>query len=124
VIAIVEQVIHAPIPAGYTEIGEVVQKSEANPRRAEALARARKRLASQFEETEQKITLSSLRLRSGLSQAQVADLLGNSQSSYSMIESGKRSDIFHSTFERLVEIFGVSRDQLAEAFKNTQEKIA
>lgn len=121
-LAIVEQVIHAPLPVGYREINDVVQKSETNPRRAAALARARQRLAAQAEEVGQKTTLGSLRLKAGLSQTRVAELLGNSQSSYSMIESGRRGDILLSTFEKLVEIFGVTRDELAEALKNTQEK--
>ena len=65
-----------------------------------------------------------MRLKSGLSQARVAELLGNSQSGYSLIESGKRGDVLLSTFERLVEIFGVTRDELAEAIKSSQEKIS
>jgi len=121
VLAIVERVIHASLPAGYTEVDDVVRKSEADSRRAAALARARQRLAGQLVEAESKTTLSTLRLRAGLSQAKVAELLGNSQSSYSMVESGRRGDILHSTFEKLVEILDVSRDQLADALKNIQE---
>lgn len=120
-LAIVERVIHAPLPACYTEVDDVVRDSEADSRRAAALVRARQRLAVQLTEAESKTTLSTLRLRAGLSQAKVAELLGNSQSSYSMIESGRRGDVLHSTFEKLVEIFGVSRDELADALKNIQE---
>lgn len=123
VLAIVEQVIHAPVPAGYRELGDVIRDRESNPRRAAALARARVRLAAQVAEVDQKETIASLRLKAGLSQAKVAELLGNSQSGYSMIESGKRGDILLSTFERLVDVFGVTRDGLATAIKNTQEKI-
>lgn len=119
--AIVERVIHAPLATCYTEVDDVVRKSEAGSRRAAALVRARQRLAVQVAEAESKTTLSTLRLRAGLSQAKVAELLGNSQSSYSMIESGRRGDVLHSTFEKLVEIFGVSRDELADALKNIQE---
>lgn len=122
VLAIVERVIYAPLPAGYTEIDEVVRKSEAVSRRAAALARARQRLSVQITEGGQQPTLSSLRLKAGLSQARIAKILGNSQSSYSMIESGRRGDILLSTFEKLVETLGVSRDELAQALKNTQER--
>lgn len=123
-LAIVEQVIHAPLPAGYREIDDVVRQSETTPRRGAALARARQRLAAQIEDLGQQTTIASLRLKAGLSQTKVAELLGNSQSSYSMIESGRRGDILHSTAEKLVKIFSVTRDELAEALKNTQEKVS
>ena len=110
VLAIVDQVIHAAVPAGYRELDDVIRESESIPRRAAALARARVRLAAQVENVDQKATIASMRLKSGLSQARVAELLGNSQSGYSLIESGKRGDVLLSTFERLVEIFGVTRD--------------
>lgn len=122
VLAIVERIVHAPLPAGYREIDDVVRARENNPRRASALARARQRLATQIEEAAQKTTVASLRLKVGLSQAKVAELLGNSQSSYSLIESGRRADILLSTFEKLTGIFQVPRDELATALKNTQEQ--
>lgn len=122
VLAIVASVVHAPLPAGYREIDDVVRARENNPRHAFAIARARQRLAAQVEEVAQKTTVASLRLKAGLSQAKVAELLGNSQSSYSLIESGRRADILHSTFEKLIDIFQVSRDELAAALQNTQEK--
>ncbi len=121
VIAIIERIVFAPLPQGYREIDDVIRNSEQNSRRAEALARARQRLAAQIEDATQQSTIASLRLRVGLSQAKVAELLGNSQSSYSLIESGRR-DIYHSTFEKLIEIFHVSRDELAAALNNTQER--
>ncbi len=119
---IVERVVHAPLPAAYREIDDVVRARENNSRHASALTRARQRLAIQVEEAAQKTTVASLRLKAGFSQAKVAELLGNSQSSYSLIESGRRADILHSTFEKLTDIFQISRDELAVALKNTQEK--
>lgn len=121
VVAIVDRIVHAPLPAEYREIDDVISRRESNPRHASALARARQRLGSQALDASQKITVASLRLKAGLSQSKVAELLGNSQSSYSLIESGRRSDIHLSTFEKLVEILGVSRDELALAIKNTQK---
>ena len=121
VLAIVERVIHAPIPEGYREIDDVMRARENNPKHAAALARARQRLAAQLDGDKENITIATLRLRAGLSQAKVAELLGNSQSSYSLIESGKRTEIFHSTYEKLVDIFKVSRDELSTAIANTKE---
>lgn len=122
VIEIVQRVVHAPLPAGYTEIDDVIRESESNSQRAAALARARQRLATQLDVSPSRPTVAYLRLKAGLSQAKVAERLGNSQSSYSLIESGSRVDIHFSTFEKLVEIFNVSRDELAEALKNTRAR--
>ena len=108
---------------GYTEIENAVRMRENNTRHASALTRARQRLAVKVEDAEQATTIVSLRLKAGLSQAKVAELLGNSQSSYSLIESGKRTDMLFSTFEKLTDIFHVSRDELAISIKNTQEQI-
>lgn len=122
VLSIVERVVHAPLPAGYREIDDIVRARESNPRHASALARARQRLAAHVEDETQKTTVASLRLKVGLSQAKIAELLGNSQSSYSLIESGRRADILFSTFEKLASIFQVSRDELATAIENTKTK--
>ena len=122
VFVIVERVVHAPLPAGYREIDDVVRARENNPCHASALARARQRLATQVEDVAQKTTIASLRLKAGLSQAKVAELLGNSQSSYSLIESGRRADIHLSTFKKLTNIFHVSFEELNAALEHTQEK--
>jgi DNA-binding XRE family transcriptional regulator len=121
VLVLVDRVVHAPLPAGYREIDDIVRSRESNPRHAAALVRARQRLAVQVENESQETTIASLRLRAGLSQSKIAELLGNSQSSYSLIESGRR-DILHSTFEKLAAILHVSRDELAIALANTQEQ--
>ena len=123
VLSIVENIVHAPLPVGYREIDDIVRAHESNPRHAAALARARQRLATHIEDVTQKPTVASLRMKAGLSQAKVAELLGNSQSSYSLIESGRRTDILRSTFEKLIVIFQVSRDKLADALDNTQKKV-
>lgn len=124
VTAITQHVVHAPLPAGFTEIDDIIRESESDPQRAAALARARQRLAAQLESSPPRPTVAYLRLRAGLSQSKIAELLGNSQSSYSLIESGKRADIYFTTFEKLVQILSVSRDELAAALKNTQDKLS
>ncbi len=121
VIIISESVISEPLPQGYTEIDEVIAKSEKNPRRAAALSRARERLAVRLNESGAPVTLASLRLRAGLSQSKVASLIGNSQSSYSLIESGQRGDIFLSTSKKLANLFGVSLDEIDQALENSKQ---
>lgn len=120
IITFEQRVVHAPLPAGYTEIDDLIKKHQGDPRKAKALARARQRLAGVLEASAP-TTLSTLRLRRGLSQAALAELIGNSQPSYSKIEAG-RVDVLYSTFEKLVAALGVSRDELAGALRNTVEQ--
>lgn len=122
VLSIVERVVHAPLPTGYREIDDIVRTREDNPRHASALARARQRLAAHVEDETQKTTVASLRLKVGLSQAKIAEFLGNSQSSYSLIESGRRTDVLLSTLKKLAAIFQVSLDELVTAIENTKAK--
>lgn len=122
VLSIVEHVVHAPLPAGYREIGDVIRARESNPRHASALVRARQRLAEHAEDETKKPTVASLRLRAGLSQAKIAELIGNSQSGYSLIESGRRADILLSTLKKLAAIFQISLDELDAAIENTKAK--
>ena len=117
---IVEQFVSAAVPDGFREMRAAIAEREKNPRRAAALKRARQRLADRLASSEDEVTVAVLRMRSGLSQARVAELLGNSQSSYSMIESGRRPNVMFATFERLTDIFNVSRDELAQAIHNTE----
>lgn len=122
VLAIVERVVHSPLPVGYREIDDIVRSRENNPRHASALSRARQRLATHAEDEVLKPTVASLRLRAGLSQAKIAELIGNSQSSYSLIESGRRADILLSTLKKLAAIFKISLDDLDAAIENTKAK--
>lgn len=118
VLTIVDCVAFAPVPKNFRDIAEIIAEREENPKRAAALARARVRLSKQaYADT--KTTLAALRLRAGLSQERLAKMLGNSQSSYSLVEAGKR-EIMLSTFEKLHEILKVSRDELAEALRNSK----
>lgn len=115
-----QQVVHAPLPEGYTELDDVIAQREATPRRAAALERARQRLAKQVEAVGP-ATLATLRLRCGLSQASLAAKIGNSQPSYSKIEAGK-SDPQFTTLEKLAEALKVSLEDVVRAFKNTREQ--
>lgn len=112
-------VIHPPVPTGFKDIQAVVRNYENQPTKAAALAEARKRLSSSMIAIDMPVTIANLRLRAGLSQSKAAILLGNSQSGYSLIEAGHR-DMLHKTFEKLAEIFNTTRDELAQAIKNTK----
>ena len=121
VISIESAYVHSPMPEGYKEIDVLIQEHEKNPSRAKALAKARARLAKKIIDSEA-LTLAVLRLRSGLSQYGLAEKIGNSQPSYSKIEAGK-TEIMHSTYEKLAEVLGVTRDVLSQAIKNTREEL-
>jgi ribosome-binding protein aMBF1 (putative translation factor) len=112
--------VHAPLPSCYKEIDTLIKDREKNSTRSKALSKARERLAATLNSSEE-VNLSILRLRAGLSQYLLAEKIGNSQPSYSKIEAG-RTEIMFSTFEKLVEVLGVSRDELSLAIKNTQKE--
>lgn len=84
---------------------------ERNPRHAEALAKARQRLAPALHPAP---NLASLRLERGLSQQQLAQNVGTSQSRLSRIESGL-DDPRLSTVRKLAEALGVGIETLAHA---------
>ena len=118
VIRIESSFVHAPLPEQYKEIEEVIANQQRNSKRVAALARARQRL-SEKAIVDGKVTLTSLRLQAGLSQAALAEKIGNSQPSYSKIESGKTEAMF-STYEALISALGVTRDMLTESLNNTR----
>jgi ribosome-binding protein aMBF1 (putative translation factor) len=120
VITIESAYVHAPLPSCYKEIDTLIKDREKNSTRSKALSKARERLAATLNSSEE-VNLSILRLRAGLSQYLLAEKIGNSQPSYSKIEAG-RTEIMFSTFEKLVEVLGVSRDELSLAIKNTQKE--
>ena len=62
VIVIVDCVISEHLPSAYTEIDDVIAKSEHNPQRAAALARARGRIAAKLNESGAPVSLAYLRL--------------------------------------------------------------
>ena len=62
VMFIVDSVIYEHLHRAYTEIDDVIAKSERNPKRAAALARARGRIAAKLNESGPPVTLDSLRL--------------------------------------------------------------
>ncbi len=109
-------VIHPPQRTGWRDIHARAAELERNPRRAAALARARQRLAGElFPQT----TLAALRLRHGLSQAQLAERIGTSQSRLSRIEAGL-DDPRHSTLLKLVDALGEPIETISRALATTR----
>ena len=56
------RVISEHLPSSYTEIDDVIAKSERNPQRAAALSRARGRIAAKLNESGAPVSLAYLRL--------------------------------------------------------------
>jgi DNA-binding XRE family transcriptional regulator len=104
---------YPPLPEGYRDINDVVADHERNPRRAQALARARK-LIGNNQALFPVVTLSALRLQKGLSQALLAQRLGTSQSHISRIEAGVE-DPRHSTLLKLAEALGETVEVISRA---------
>ncbi len=109
----------AVIPHAYSSIDTLLQKYEQNPSRAIALAAARKRLAKVID-IDGRPTIAALRLKRGLSQAKLAVLMGTSQARLSRIECGL-DDVLFKTFEKFVVTLQFSRDEIAEALKNSSK---
>ena len=76
-----------PIP-NTVDVGAVFNRYEADPLRAQLLARSRQRLSTALYEDEPN-SFSALRLATGLSQTQLAERVETSQSHIARIELGK-----------------------------------
>lgn len=104
-------IIHPPQRPGWRDINVRLEEVERDPRRAEAIARARQKLATScFKER----TLSAIRLEKGLSQAQLARRIDTSQSRLSRIEAGL-DDPRLSTVRKLAEALGESVSSISDA---------
>lgn len=101
-----------PIPEGFEDIDAVVETLEREPHRRAALKGARQRLAGKLES---KVGgLATLRLRSGLSQKQLADAIGTSQPHIARIEKG-RDNVLLATANQLARALGVTLDEINAA---------
>jgi ribosome-binding protein aMBF1 (putative translation factor) len=78
-------VVHPPQRPGWRAMSERIAELDHDPRRAKALAEARRKMA---EELYPSHSLASLRLKKGLSQTELARRIGASQSWLSRIEAG------------------------------------
>lgn len=95
-------------------------KREQNPDRAQGLKTARAAVAEALY-SDEPITIKVLRLRSGLTQSQLAAALDTSQPHVARLESG-RQDAVMSTCRKLCKALNVTFDELNSAFE-CQEQI-
>jgi len=105
---------------GAMAMANYANSSAAKPGRAEALAKARQRLAGGLAAS----PLAALRLRAGLSQQQVAERMGVSQPQVARCEQG-RHDPGTETIARLADALGVPVAEVFQAaFEGLQRRAA
>lgn len=92
----------------------------ANPQRAAALQRARQKISREID-ANSIFSITKLRLNAGLSQAELANMMGTQQPAIARLEKGV-SEPKLSTMEKLAEIFGVSVEEVVRAFINTRKR--
>lgn len=111
---VVHYLVHAqqdePIPAGYTTIDEVVAEFERDPAMQEELLNARRWIADTVL-AGKPVTMRTLRLRKGLSQAQLAEAIGTQQPHVARIEGGQ-ADLRLETCRRIADVLGVDLNTL------------
>ncbi len=91
---------------------------KANPRFSGLLAKAGKELAPLATTREGGVTITSLRMSAGLTQKQLAEAIGQSQSNISLIESGYRSDLSRNTMRKLCNAFACDMNTIDTALEN------
>lgn len=106
------------LPSGYVTPSSLLKRYSARHDRAENLAIARKKLASELYADE--VTLRNWRMQRGWSQTTLAGMIGSKQSHIARIERGSE-DLMFSTCQKLCTAFGVDMNQLSEALKNQQQ---
>lgn len=103
-----------PLPLPDTvSLDSLMERFEADPRKAAALQEARERLASAFY-AEHSDTLAALRMRKGFSQAQLAQQVGTSQSHIARIERG-RNDPATDLIGRIAAALGVDAAEVFDS---------
>jgi DNA-binding XRE family transcriptional regulator len=102
------------IDSEFQDIEEVMAAHEANPHRHALLVQARQELAERL--PNQTRGIAALRLKQGLSQRQLAELIGTSQPHVARIEAG-RDDIKLETARRLCAALHVSLDEIDAAVR-------
>lgn len=100
-----------PLPNGFRRLDDIVSGHEKDMNKRRGLAEARKRLASRYPGKLSRFT--DLRLKQGLSQRELADLVGTSQSHVARIEAGSE-DIRLSTLRKLAKVLNTSVGEIAE----------
>lgn len=108
----------AAIPANFTRIGDFVAELEAREGGRDVVRSARAR-ASALLRGDGPATLRSMRLALGLSQAELAQIVGTSQPQIARIETGSH-DPTYDTFERLAHALAVDVPDVVAAFREAR----
>lgn len=98
---------------------EHIAKLERTPARAAALARARQRIGAWVTNEMPDKGLAALRMKAGLSQAKLAELIGTQQSNISRWEK-TTGDMQHSTMKKMAQVLGVSTADVVAAIERQQ----
>jgi ribosome-binding protein aMBF1 (putative translation factor) len=109
------------IPNRHLAVDDLIAAWERDPVRRVAMEHARRWVADEFH-AEEGVTLRTLRLRKGLSQQQLANALGTSQSHVARIEGGANG-LNIDTCRRLARTLEVDLNSLDQALQN-QERVA
>lgn len=105
----------APIPSGYTTIDQLIAEFERDPAAKEELKRGRQWVAETVL-AGQPQSLRVLRLRKGMSQAQLAEAIGTQQPHIARIERGQ-ADVRLETCRRIAQVLGVDLNTLDQALQ-------
>lgn len=101
-------------------VHERMARLERIPARAEALARARQRLGAWIADEMSDKGLAALRMKAGLSQARLAELMGTQQSNISRWEKSP-GDMQHSTMKKLANLLGVETADVLRAIERQEQ---
>ena len=105
----------APIPRGYETIDEIVAKFDRDPKMQKAMLEARRWVADTVL-AGRPVTLRTLRLRKGMSQAQLAEAIGTQQPHVARIENGQ-ADLRLETCRRIAGVLGIDLNTLDQALQ-------
>jgi ribosome-binding protein aMBF1 (putative translation factor) len=93
----------------------MVAQHETDDRRRAAIQRARTKLAGRLSEAQGRSSLAVLRLRKGLSQTQLADLMGLKQPQIAKLERGGIANAGAPTIKKLRDALGVTADEILDS---------
>lgn len=99
-------------------MAELSKEWEADPSLAQELTKARSWLSSELSDVEG-VTLRSLRLKKGLSQTQLAELIGMKQPNIARLEKG-RDGLALETMRKLSAALGVDMNTIDSAVSNQE----
>jgi ribosome-binding protein aMBF1 (putative translation factor) len=107
------------LPPGFRDIDDAVSEFEASPEGSARMKAARERIRKRLKIEAN--TLKGLRLKAGLSQVQLAQLIGSKQPHVARMESGSGAMVIE-TCRKLAEALGVDMNTLDQALRLSQKQ--